>query len=186
MSTGKHLPRIVLAVAALASIATSQVLNEWFLDQRATVDPLALDDVDPLGTLAIQGVLRSQQSLLVLDGSMNVRLELRARDVTGVRAAEVVAVLTSDARSFDTHREVVSIPPGGIATVNLFLPAWRDCASELCTENYTVTLRRTALADDPIIDVTGTATIEVHGDDGEVPPPGTLLELDVTDIGPVP
>ena len=186
MSAGKYLVRLVLPVAALASIATSQVSNDWFLDENAALDALALDDPGPTRTIAIQGVLTSREPLIAPRGGVLVHLELRARDVTGVRPAEVTAVLASERRPLDAERQVISVVPGGVTVVDLLLPAWMDCGAQPCIEDFTLSLRRTALDEDPIVDVTGTVTFEMSGDGGDIPPSGTQLELDVSDLGPVP
>lgn len=126
MPARSYLPRLVsrlvLAAAALASIATSAPLNEWLLDQRAPLEPMALADPEPTSSFAIQAVLRSAQPLTGLNGDVSVHLELRARDVTGVRAAEVLVTLESPTRPPETR--VVSIPPGGSTIADIFEEAF--------------------------------------------------------------
>jgi hypothetical protein len=184
MSVRRHVPRLVLVTAALASIATQPVIPEWVLDQQAPFEAQILDDPEPTRTIALQGVLSSSQALSSINGSVSVHLELRARDVSGVHGAEVTVTLNSAGRVPESR--ILRIPPGGTAIVDLFQPAFERCATEMCVEDYTLSIRRTALADDPIVDVTGQIAIEAHGIDGDVPPPGTLLDLDVTDLGPQP
>lgn len=40
--------------------------------------------------------------------------------------------------------------------------------------------------EDPIVDISGEIRIAASGDGTDTPPPGALLELDVTDLGPAP
>jgi hypothetical protein len=186
MSAGTYLPRLVLAAAAVASVATSRVAPTWSVDQRGPFDPITIDDQSPERTFLIRAALRSDLPLRSVFGLTRVHLELRARDVTGVRPAGVTVELKHrEPFSFGDRQEVI-IAPGGTVAVELTMGAWSECAADLCVEDYLLTFKRTDLLDDPIIDITGEIVIDAESEDGDSPPPGTRIDLDVDDLGPVP
>jgi hypothetical protein len=186
MSLRRHLPRIVLAAAAAATIATSPATNPWFLGAGESLEPFALDDVEPTRVLAIEAVVGTgEQAAFGTDGGVRVTLELSARDVTGVRPAEVEVELRSEDRAAERDRQIVTVVPGGRTSVALELPAWLECEARTCTEDFTVTLRRVPAEEDPIVDVTGLVRVDFSAE-GPAEPPDADLLLDVTDLGPVP
>jgi hypothetical protein len=184
MSARSVFPGLVIITAALASIATSQVVPEWTLSQRAPAVALTLNDAELDRAIAIQGVLRSSVILEDVNGGLTVHLQLRARDVSGVRPAEVRVTLES--AGFPPVIRNVSVLPAGTTPVDLFQDAFGRCATEVCVEDYTISIQRLADPDAVDFDVSGEVLLDVRGFDGEVPPPGTVLELDVTDLGPLP
>lgn len=184
MSAGKHLPRLVLAAAAVASVATSTIAPTWSVDRRGSFEPFAIDDQTPERGFLIRATLQSDQALQSVFGLARVHLELRARDVTGVRPAGITVELSHGELSFPDRQEVI-IAPGGTVAVDLSTGAWSSCAAARCAESFTLTLKRMDLADDPIVDVTGEIVIDVEGEAADTPP-GTRIDFDVEDLGPVP
>lgn len=186
MSLRRYLPRLVLVAGALAAIATQGVVEQWTLQAGEALVPQALADTTPLNVRVLTAGVTSRDTLGFLESTLTVQLELRARDVTGTRPAMVeVELISTRPGSVPFERELISIAPGGTATVELFAPVLGSCGVS-CSDQIQLKLRRTVLADDPIIDVTGSVEVEVIGNGGMVAPDGTVLELDVADVGPVP
>lgn len=183
MPLGTRSTRLVLIVAVLASIATSA--PRWTLEFSTSLDELTLDNAEPTRAFAIQSTLSSRDGAVPRPDIAFVHLELRGRGVTGMRDAEVTVTFASDARPLESEHRVVNVAPGGLAFVDVSVPAWTDCAPRQCIEDYTLTLRRRALDEDPIVDVSARIRVVASGDGSETPP-GALLEVDVTDLGPAP
>ncbi len=184
----RYFPRLVLVVGALASIATQPAIEpqQWTLEVREPLAPRALDDTTSMNVRVLTAALTNRNNLSIAGGTLTVQLELRARDASGVRAAEVEIDLASTTPGADLERRRVSIDPGGTATVELIVTAFDGCIGTACNERFELKLRRTALADDPIIDLTGSATLGLVGDGASVPPSSVAIDLDVADLGPVP
>jgi len=187
MSPRRYLPRLVLVAGTLASIATQRVYDSepWTLETSEALVPQVLDDATPTNVRVLTTTLDSRGALFLLDGKVTVRLEMRARDVTGVRPAEVDVELVSTPGGASADRKILSIQPGGVATAELVVPALVGCSSLTCEERYELRLRRTPLQDDPIVDVTGSVAVDVTGEEGPVVPSDTVLLLDALDLGPV-
>lgn len=185
MSVRRWFVRLVLVVAVLASIATSAPLR-WTLLDSVPIEELTLDDAAPTRTFAIHGSLTSQDALYVGQEVARLHVELQTRNEANARAAEVIVTFTLNAEVVESKQQVVGVLPGIMTSVDLELPAWVDCDAAPCSQDYTVTLQRRALVDDPRVDISGQIEIEATGDDSDSPPPGVALELDITDLGPAP
>lgn len=188
MSLRRYLPHLVLVAGTLASIASEPAYDArepWTLETSEALVPQILDDATPTNVRLLTATLDSRGALFLLDGKVTVQLDLRARDVTGVRPAEVAVELVPMAAGASADRRIYSIPPGVTARVELTVPALVGCSSLTCEERYELRLQRTPLQDDPIIDVTGSVAVDVTGDEGPVVPSDTVLSLDAADLGPV-
>jgi hypothetical protein len=186
MKARKYLARIVFAAGAFASIATTQVLDQWRLDAGEDLVPQVLDDTTSRNVRSLTATLTSSDPLPFVSGNVAVHLQLRARDVTGVNAAQLELELVS-MQGAGSDRRPVLVTPGGVTTVDLSVPALDHCAGTVaCTERFELRLRRESVPEDPIIEITGTIELQAFGDDASTPPPGAVLELDVADLGPLP
>ncbi len=183
MKLRSHLPRIVLAVAAAASVATSYV-NQWSLDATTTLEPITIDDSQPVRVQAIQAVATSGDLPPQAPfGGVTVSLVLSAPVVEGARFAEVDVELRADAHAGEVDRRIVTIPPSGRAEVELQVPGWIECGSRTCTEDYTLTLRHVPADAASSITVSGTVSAS-FGDEGSTErPPGAGIEVNVVDLG---
>ena len=183
MSIRKNLARLVLVLGAGASIATSRMQEPlWRISDPTPLLTHVLDDQLSTSRHAIQAVLRSRSRLDGLVGDATVRIDLRARDVSGVRPTELLIVLSTPDGLVD--REVVALAPGESRVVELLLPLWTDCESDLCVEDLDLSVTRTNLADDPVVDVSGTVEADASGLGG-TPPVGTTITVDATSLGPI-
>ncbi|HWO26907.1 MAG TPA: hypothetical protein VNO30_49595 [Kofleriaceae bacterium] len=186
MIARKHLARIVFAAGVLASIASTPVINRWQLDASEGLVPQVLDDTTPLNVRSLTATLTSTEPLPLVSGNIAVHLQLRARDVTGVNAAQLEVELVS-MQGAGSDRRPVLVMPGNLATVVLSVPALDHCLDTVaCTERFELRLRRESLPEDPTIEITGIIELEAFGDDVQTPPPGAVLALDVADLGPLP
>lgn len=190
MSHRKHLARLVLAGGALASIATSRIEPTWTLIEEQPLGLLGvvLDDEVPSQRLALAGTLhtRSEDDRFAIGGSVQVTIELRAIAVSGVRAAEVEVVFASELDPGKSVRLTERVDPGRTVTRTLSFDAWNGCDRNQCLEDYLLTLRRLNDSDDVAVELAGVATITAIGTNDDVPPDGAALELEVTDLGPLP
>jgi hypothetical protein len=185
MSFRRHLPRIVLAAAAVASIATSSI--QWFIDRSEPLPQLDLDDREPTTMYAIQGILDTgEDEPRSRGGEVQVSIDLSARDATGAQPATVEVDLRSVARDSEIDHQVFTVAPGGRVSGRLTLLAWPECMARSCTEDFTLTVRRQPAQGGPTTEVSGTVYIDFSADGASEPPPGAGLILGVTSLGPVP
>jgi hypothetical protein len=183
MKLRRHLPRIVLAVAAAASVATSYV-NQWSVEATATLASITIDDPQAASVQKIQAVATSGD-LPPRDpfGTITVSLVLSAPAVEGAPFAEVDVELRADARAGEIDRRIVTIPPSGRTEVELQLPGWIECGSQTCSEDYTLTLRRVPAGAASSITVSGKVEVSFGDDGSSERPSGASLEVNVVDRG---
>ncbi len=192
MSFPRHLP--LLAIAGAMATSTACDTSLWFLDASEPVGSTLIDDATPMNVRAIQAVVNSGDDPPDAPaGSMIVNVRLSAPIVTGAPLAVIDVDLRSDARPHESDRRIVTIPPTGEKGIELELPAWTECGSRTCTEDYTLTLRRVPADGDPPISISGNILARFsaegpdHEGDGVIDPPsGASLEVGVTDLGPAP
>jgi hypothetical protein len=119
-------------------------------------------------------------------GELQVRLELSARDATGVQPAKVEVELRSVTREGVGESQLVTVGSGAPSSLYLRLEPWADCMSRSCTEDFTLTLRRQPVEGDPVVDVTGSVQVSFSGPGASDPPRGAGVVVDVTSLGPTP
>jgi hypothetical protein len=193
MSFPTHLPLLVVAGAVATSTACVDT-SLWFLDASEPLGSTVIDDSKPTNVRAIQAVVNSGDDPPDAPaGSMIVNVTLSAPIVTGAPLAVIDIDLRSNARLHESDRRIVTIPPTGMKGIQLELPAWTECASRTCTEDYTLTLRRVPADGDPLINLSGNILArfraegpDYEGDDTIEPPSGASLEVDVMDLGSAP
>ncbi len=191
MSLRTILPRVVLAAAAAASIATSQLW--WTLEEMALLEPVALEDRAPTSAYAIQATVETpyrgcadSNGEMTVCGDLQVSFDLSVRDVTGVLSAQVEVELRSLTNDSEGVSQLFTVGPGAPTTGHLSVSAWSECASGSCTEDFTLTLRRRPASGDPVVEVTGSVRARTQGPESSEPPAGARIALDVTNLGPVP
>src|SRR5512132_3380903 len=113
MPPRRYLSRLVLVAGTLASIATQSAYDgePWTLETSEALVPQVLDDATPTNARLLTATLDSRGALFLLDGKVAVHLELRARDVTGVRPAEVDVELVATQGGASADRKIFSIQP---------------------------------------------------------------------------
>ena len=184
MSFRRHLPRIVLVVAAAASIATSS--TSWFIEKTAPLTQVNLDDRMPMTVLAIQATIDTgEDEPESRGGEVQVAIDLADRSTGGGLSAEVDVELRSVARGEEIDHQVLTVPPEGRASGRLTLLAWPECTTRTCTEDFTLTVRRLS-AQGPTIEISGVVYTDFSADGASEPPRGAGIMLGVTNIGPVP
>ena len=184
MSLRSHLPRIVIAAGAAASIATTQLW--WTVEQTASLDPSVLDEQNPTRLYAIQATAETgKRTPASPDGEVDISIDLSAREGTGVQSINVEVELSSPTDG-GIQTLSLTVPPGGHATGTVSVNVWEGCMPPSCTENLTLTLRRQQAVGSPTIDVTGSVYAQFRGAESRDPPPGAGIVLDITNVGPVP
>jgi hypothetical protein len=185
MSLRRYLPRIVIAAAAAASIATSAIT--YSLEETVALEPVVLDAQAPTSTYAIQATVETgEDSPEPRSGEVMVSFDLSGRVVPDVMSSQVEVELRSAAREDEVARELFTVPSGGRVSGHLTLEAWAGCASRSCIEDFTLTVRLLPAADRLPVDVTGSVHAQFSAFDSREPPPGSDIVIDVTPLGPVP
>lgn len=160
--TSRIWQRLILAVAAAASIATSQAPAQWNAGATGEIDPIVLDaqrtkatysiitDVagpgpypDLYGILEAQIKLRNVGSLI---GSVQLRITLRSTTNPALETIEYVTVPTAWEQRAD-------------------LPLFSHCSTPPCEESFEMTVELIDTAMAPSIEIGGLVYSSSFGDD---------------------
>jgi len=161
------LARIVLAAAAAASVATSQIPKEWQLLADAPTVTAVIDDANPRFTLGLHAELRDWGAGLVDGGLLIAHVTLHAR-TTGTSLATGRLVLEPSAQPTG-----YALAPGETRTFDIDQPVFASCTTSPCFADATLRIERDFQQDDPPIDITIVPSVDASGP-GRDPNPGTL------------
>jgi hypothetical protein len=185
MSFRRHLPRIVLVVAAAASIATSS--TSWFIEKTEPLEQVNLDDRAPTSVHAIQATIDTgEDEPKSRGGEVQVAIDLSDRGTGGGQSADVDVELRSATREGEIDHQVFTVPPGGRTSGRLTLLAWPVCETRTCTEDFMLTVRRLPAQGGPTIEISGLVYADFSADGASEPPRGAGIMLGAVHIGPVP
>jgi hypothetical protein len=177
---------LVLAAGALASVATSYVIEEWNFARSVPVET-ALDATRPLSQHAISAELTGAFPIRGLYGYLEVEVEVTAA-LTGTATSATTLILRQGEVELD--RETVGLAPAARTTVTLSANAFTaGCEVAPCVDGWELDIERLPVVDSPGVTISGDATLTINGTDDDedmLPPPGTELFVTITELGPPP
>ncbi|HET7501897.1 MAG TPA: hypothetical protein VFK02_12860 [Kofleriaceae bacterium] len=169
----KLLPCFVIAVGGFASIATSKV-SGWSMSANRNLPPLVLNSQTSLGRYLIHTELHGPEPFDGLDGTLEVNVVVRAREMSSARANIEVHSLTHPDEAPTTMTTGVNDTFSHYLAIQSFLA----CTTDPCSEDYEVVVQCEPADSLPQIDVRGDISSFVTGMPQQAPP-GTAVDATV-------
>ena len=174
MNARTWLPRVVLCVAAAASIATSKAPVDLVPLDTRPLPEATLDTQTPIRRWAILAELRTN-----VEGAITV--EVLPRGQTQARAAEVIVRmhLAGEDGAADMI-ESVFLQPDGTGQVFVDKLAWRGCPSESCIAELELSIELANPQSGDLVQIGGDVQIGAYLDEnGSQTASGSLLAVDL-------
>lgn len=172
----KWLTRMLIVVAGLAAIASSQV-PAWQLTDTEAMTPAKLDSTSTTLRYLVHAELRGPGPFEGLDGWVAARVDASPAQPTSITKIEIRSLTHPDEMT-------MGMVPATVSHTDVFLDAWLACTTDPCAEDYEIIISRDPGLDVPPLDVTG--VIEAYA--GGPPEAKTMpenSEVVVTVTGPL-
>jgi hypothetical protein len=177
------LPRIALAIAALAAIATSAPEPQrWSVYGYGQLQLTALDTSRPTATYGIKTEIFGEGPYAHLVGDLTVTVNVRS-ETTPTSTVTLKITLVDNANPENVDIQFLTLMNNGVGSVELTLPVWRPCeTTPNCghfVETQRLTIERTTPETTPALFISGSANV-IGSADGKVQPPDARTTVMVT------
>jgi hypothetical protein len=159
--TSRLWPRITLAVAAAASVATSQLPQGWWVSGSAPLDQIDLDGEHTKAVYAIHIEVTGTGPYTDLAGDLTPHLSARATGLLTTQAVLRVTMRSITNPGVETVEDRMLPDSSGASWTEL--PAWTHCATPPCVEDLELTVELIG-TDALSATVTGTIDVSARGD----------------------
>ncbi|HEX5061519.1 MAG TPA: hypothetical protein VFV99_19260 [Kofleriaceae bacterium] len=161
----RWLQRVTLAVAAGASIATTQLPQEWHADASAVLDAVVFDTQRVTASYAIHAEIAGTGKYTDLDGTLTATIS-----ATTAGTFDAQSQLRLTLRS-TTNPDVQSVSevtlPNIDPRVAAELPAWTHCMTPPCAEDFELTVELIGTGAPPL-NITGNVGVRSLGTDNKL------------------
>ena len=163
----RWLQRVTLAVAAAASIATTQLPQEWHADASAVLDTVVFDTTRTTARYAIHAEITGTGKYTDLDGTLTATI-----NATTSGTFDSQSQLRLTLRS-TTNPDVAMVSevtlPNIDPRVAAELPAWTHCMTPPCAEDFELTVELIGTGAPPL-NITGNVGTSSVGSDNKLEP----------------
>jgi hypothetical protein len=177
MKARRYAGHLVLAIGAIASVATSYAQN-WELIANGEIEPTFVTSGPPVG-FALAGVADGPDHA---DGDLIVYVTLSLQPDSVEMATARVVLASENGDPLRRQEQNVALFPGSPATVFFYATAWIDCDGVRCLDEFLLTVND--VTTNAEVTVSGTVEAILHGIDVS-PHPTSAVALEITPLGAI-
>jgi len=144
----KWLIRMLIVLAALAAIASSQIPN-WELHASEPMASATLDSQTTSLRYLVHAELRGPGPFEDLNGYVAARVDARPSQPTPITTIEIRSLTHPD------EMPTTEMVPATVSHADVYLDAWLACTTDPCAEDYEVIISRDPTLELPPLDITG-------------------------------
>ncbi len=172
-------PRIVLVVAGIASMATSQAPNNWGVVDRELLPAGVINPPAASIKYLIHAELQGPGPYQFLDGIASVQVDIDPRTPPASMIVVRARMTSLTHPELPPVEETVTFNDDGKHGIWIPFPVWASCTVDPCVEDYQLEIIPEAIPNPPIYDITGQIEIDANDEGSSVPPKGTQITLTI-------